>query len=151
MRIHFSVLVAALMALVTGCNQGKDRWAAKRPQTVPVSGIVMYKGEPVEKAQINFVPASATDSAAYAISKADGKFTLSTFETGDGAPPGSYQVTVNKKSVETIPNPNDPSGPPQGSKEVSYLPQKYGSLSTTTIEITVPESGTKDVVIELND
>ena len=151
-RRFLAVTVAALAATaMAGCGDSHDKWTDGRPKTVSVEGIVTYNGKPVAGAQINFVPGSPSDSAAYAVSQADGKFALTTFQTGDGAPPGSYKVTVNKKSVETTPNPNDPSGPPLGSKEVSFLPEKYGSVSTTMIEVDVPETGTKDVILELKD
>lgn len=152
MRFRVAFLIVPVLAVfTTGCGRGTDPALANRPKTFPVSGAVSYKGKPFEGAQINFVPAASGSPAAYAVSQADGKFTLSTFGSGDGAPAGTYKVTVTRKTVETILNPKDPSAPPQGSKEVSLLPDKYGKVSTTPIEVTISEGGKKGVPLDLVD
>lgn len=152
--LNHKITFAAVLSMVVaaGCGGASDdKWSQDRPKTVPVTGVVTYKGSPVEGAQINFVPASPTDSAAYATTQGDGSFQLTTFDTGDGAVPGSYKVTVNKRTVETIPNAQDPNGPPQGVKETSHLPEKYGKSTSTDLQFDVTESGLKGVTLELKD
>lgn len=57
----------------------------------------MVDGEPAEGAFIVFHPAIDQDGEAWraqGVSQNDGRFTLSTFRRGDGAPAGEYIVTV---------------------------------------------------------
>jgi hypothetical protein len=72
------------------------------PSTVPVSGVVKYKGKPLqgirvtlhsqtESAKSGFIPTGQTGP--------DGKFSLSTGAPGNGAPPGTYVVTFEKPEI----------------------------------------------------
>lgn len=143
--------VITLLLALFACSAKEDPLKANRPQTVNVTGKVMYNGSPVVGAQVNFIPAANTDPAAYALTKEDGTFVLSTFEDEDGAVPGNYKVTVVKRSVETIPNPQDPSGPPVGTKAESFLPEKYGSLSSTDLQFDISNDGAESLEISLAD
>jgi len=80
-----------------GCGKGLSV-----PSTAPVSGVVKYKGKPLqgirvtlhsqaETAQAKFIPSGQTGP--------DGKFTLSTGAPGNGAPPGTYVVTFEKPEI----------------------------------------------------
>lgn len=62
-----------------------------------VEGVVLYRGRPVEGAEVGFMAAGASR---YATGKtdADGEFRLSTFEPNDGAIVGTHTVTVRKLS-----------------------------------------------------
>jgi len=76
------------LILVAGCSD--DSGLAKR---YSVSGTVSYKGEPVPKGNVSFIPTTpGAREATGAIT--DGKFTLTTATPDDGALPGSYKVTV---------------------------------------------------------
>ena len=82
-------LPAVVLALaLAGC--GSDR-----PQTIRVSGTVTLDGSPVEGATVGFTPAGG-GRLATGTTDASGKFTLTTFEDGDGAVPGTHTVTVTK-------------------------------------------------------
>ena len=78
----------ALMLLVSsaGCGDG-------RPSRVPVSGHVLIDGQPLEYGNVRFHPLD--QRAASAKLGSGGKFTLSTYEFGDGVVLGEHQVTVN--------------------------------------------------------
>jgi hypothetical protein len=91
------VLSVALAALTTALCQGcgGEQWQA---ETYPASGRITINGEPPEGAVVEL---HATDegpdvrnSRPWAVVEEDGTFTLSTYERGDGAPPGEYAVTV---------------------------------------------------------
>lgn len=86
-------LLVALVAVafLIGCTAGTDR-----PKTVKVTGTVTYNGTAVDGATVTFGPASAEGHAASGKTNASGQFTLSTFEQGDGAVPGTYIVTIFK-------------------------------------------------------
>ena len=83
--------------MLSGCGNG-----ISVPSTVPVSGVVKYKGKPLqgirvtlhaqgETAKPKFIPSGQTGP--------DGKFTLSTGAPGNGAPSGSYLVTFEKPEI----------------------------------------------------
>ncbi|MHC5541310.1 peptidase associated/transthyretin-like domain-containing protein [Singulisphaera rosea] len=65
-----------------------------------VSGKVLYKGEPVKKANISFIPTSPDGRGATG-SVQDGYYSLTTLTPGDGALPGSYKVTVDDRQVDS--------------------------------------------------
>ena len=92
MRKHYipcCVLGLALTSLV-GCGGVADR-----PQVYPVSGTVMYKGEPLEGANVSFHNDEAPRAAA-GVTDAEGKFQLSMFGANDGSLAGQHVVTVTK-------------------------------------------------------
>ena len=91
-----AVVVLGTMVL-GGCGKG-----ISVPSTVPVSGVVKYKGKPLQGIRVTlhsqtgvakseFIPSGQTGP--------DGKFTLSTGAPGNGAPPGSYSVTFEKPEI----------------------------------------------------
>lgn len=90
--------VALLAALVTvtafGC--GDDTGLTKR---YPVYGKVTYKGQPVEKGRISFIPSGAEGRPASGQIE-NGRYTLTTLSPDDGAIPGKYKVTVTAQEVD---------------------------------------------------
>jgi hypothetical protein len=84
-------------AVLGGCGK-----ALSVPSTVPVNGVVKYKGKPLQGIRVTlhsqggstkpaFVPTGQTGP--------DGKFKLSTGKPGNGAPPGTYVVTFEKPEI----------------------------------------------------
>jgi hypothetical protein len=68
-------------------------------QSHPVSGQVFYAGKPAAGVRVYFVPVSAPmmpdiPSNPRAVTDSEGRFKLSTFGNGDGAPEGGYQVVL---------------------------------------------------------
>jgi hypothetical protein len=84
---RFSISGLAILAavFVAGCGDG-------RPTIVPVSGVVLVDGKPVTEGVIRIRPDAAM-SAAGRIGP-DGRFSLTTFESGDGCVPGTHPVEV---------------------------------------------------------
>lgn len=80
-------------AMLAGCCSDMG-W----PKRYPVTGQVLVDGKPAVRAVVTFHPAGPhPDGKTYAPSTFtddDGRFRLTTFEAGDGAPPGDYTVTV---------------------------------------------------------
>jgi hypothetical protein len=121
------------VSLLCGCGAGKAPW-----ETVhPAKGAVSKNGKPIKDAELLFfpeddlVPESVRPRAR---TTENGEFVVSTYGTGDGAPAGTYKVTVihhqvviQKDTVATKPN---------------DLPRKYASPETTdlTIEIAAGEN-----------
>lgn len=93
-RAARSATLFAVAALV-GCS-GAD---VPMQKTVKVSGSVLLDGKLVEGLDIRFIPADKTnfklDETPLGRTDAAGKFTLTTYYNGDGAPPGDYLVAVS--------------------------------------------------------
>lgn len=88
-----SPLLALL--LIVGC--GGEQVGVTRVKTVPVSGKVLIDGSPVEHIAIRAKRSDGQMSDAIvgsnAYTGADGTFVISTYERGDGVPPGEYKLT----------------------------------------------------------
>jgi hypothetical protein len=67
-------------------------------KTVAVTGRVLLDGRPVEGLDVRFIPTDPTNfklqETPLGRTDADGRFTLTTYYTGDGAPKGEYLVAV---------------------------------------------------------
>jgi hypothetical protein len=104
------------------------------PARVPVSGRVLIDGKPLTLGSVRFVPAN--DRMSTGVLDSNGRFTLSCFDTNDGAVPGLHQVAVN--GLERI-----------SDWEVRWhAPKKYSTEQSSglTQKIAGP---TEDVVINL--
>jgi hypothetical protein len=84
-------IVVICVISIAGCD-------TSRPGMVPVSGRVTIDGKPVTAGQITVMPEG--HRASIGKLDAEGRFTLSCFEPGDGAPIGQHIATVT--SVESI-------------------------------------------------
>jgi hypothetical protein len=145
-------LILSALALLAGCSStASDKWTENRPQTFPAEGVVTYNGQGVAGASVTFAAVERTGVAAYAITDAEGKFSLNTFGDRDGAAAGDYTVTITKKEVETTPNPRDPNGPPLKSVEKSLIPARYASSGTSQLKATVKDGGENKFSFELKD
>jgi hypothetical protein len=82
---YASIGVILLSVAVAGCDDG-------RPRRVPVSGQVLIDGRPLQVGAIRFSP----DDGRPATGELDGqgRFSLSTFERGDGCVLGTHRVAV---------------------------------------------------------
>jgi hypothetical protein len=83
-----TVLLAILCAflLLPGCGGGSG--------TVKVEGVVFFAGQPLPRASVLFLPEAPGGRDARGFTDKDGKFRLSTFQSGDGALPGNYKVVI---------------------------------------------------------
>jgi hypothetical protein len=110
-----------------GCGDG-------RPKRISVSGRVLIDGKPLETGVVRAFPKG--NRAASGIIGSDGRFTLTTFDPGDGCVLGKHPVTVAacKNLSQTA---------------TQWLaPKKYSSTATSglTIDVTGPRD---DVEIKL--
>ena len=151
------------LSLGVGCNSG----TAGNPKTVPVTGTVMYKSEPVEGATVSFW-AQKAPRAAVGVTNAKGEFSLSMFGANDGAIPGENKITVGKVAAGAAGPSSDPNlmlndptamakaagGGADGSvpeAPKALLPEKYGATSSTPLKETVTTSGPNKFVLQLTD
>lgn len=92
MRLLICFQIAAISLAGIGCSDG---WQAK---TYPAAGRVTINGMAPEGARVHLHPVGKKvdqrNSSPWGIVQKDGKFTLSTYQKGDGAPLGEYKVTL---------------------------------------------------------
>ncbi|HVA51310.1 MAG TPA: carboxypeptidase regulatory-like domain-containing protein [Pirellulales bacterium] len=87
----------------------------KSAGTYPVKGVVTFKGQPLADAVVSFYPAQGRPAAG--MTNAQGEFWLSTFQSKDGALPGSYNVGITEptdippEGDYSIPEPKPPRFP----------------------------------------
>lgn len=93
MRNSNYIIAVLGLALFVGC--GGEEWHA---QTWPTTGSIMINGAAPEGAVIELRSSGQApdtrDSRPWGVVDAQGKFMLTTYENGDGAPAGDYKVTV---------------------------------------------------------
>jgi hypothetical protein len=100
--LPFLIVSLALLGIV-GCGGGGEHGVAS------VAGTVTMDGKPVPDLVVTFTPQAAAGAAnpgksATGRTDAEGKFTMSTYEMGDGAIVGKHQVMVGLDG----PNPTPP-------------------------------------------
>jgi hypothetical protein len=77
---------AALLCIIcVGCDDG-------RPERVHVSGTVLIDGRPLESGGVRFFPENGRPSTGEI--QSGGRFSLFTYEEGDGCTLGKHRVTV---------------------------------------------------------
>lgn len=143
---------ATLILTAIGCGSGTPL-----PDTVPVTGVVSYQGNPVEGAQVVLNNMDPKGRAASGLTDKQGHFSLETYvdaaTRAKGAMPGEYKGTVTKVEQSTMSSEEmmkaAGQNKPVGAKHL--LPVKYGNLSTTDLIIKI-EKGNKDPVkLDLKD
>ena len=95
-------VLGCLLLLLPGCG-GTD---PKRPELHPAVGTLTINGQPATGARLILHPAdpgSLDERGALPSARvgADGRFELTTYQAGDGAPIGSYRVGIIWMSDET--------------------------------------------------
>jgi hypothetical protein len=119
-RLLVVILVVGGAAAV-GCGDG-------RPTRVPVAGIVTIDGEPLKMGMIKFAPAG--QRPAIGAIDGEGRFTLTTYEKGDGVITGTHRVSVT--AVEPITERSNR----------WHAPKKYAESDSSGLEVTI--DGPKD-------
>lgn len=154
--------VSVFVAFSVGCGGG----AKDGPKTVPVTGTVTFKGQPVAGATVALSPKTAGLRAAVGITDAAGRFQLTTLTPGDGAMPGSYGVQIAKiegADAAAAPAVEDPIAASQraakegkleplaGPEAVKdLLPVKYKSPNTSGLTAEVKQ-GANDLRFDLTE
>ena len=142
-----STCAAALVLLITGvgCNSQPSGDVIK---TVPAGGVLTYKGQPLEYYKLTFYSDDVPRPVG-AISDSEGKFMLGTNREGDGAPSGSYRVSV----VYVGPASSDPNegimefSPPP--KPKVNIPKKYHRPETSEIVVSIAPGGDRELKVDL--
>ena len=127
--------VALLAVALASCSKSPEK-----PATYPVSGRVLYEGNPATGAVVilHAIGGAATGERPRAKADAQGEFTLTTFTTGDGAPAGDYAVTVEWRRADDHPE--------QG---VDLLPPSYSDPKTSKLKVTIAGGSNEPLVLKL--
>jgi hypothetical protein len=132
-------MITAAM-LTTGCSGASP----DRVPVIPVEGAVTFEGKPTAGAMIvlhaKSGPRSNVPTPRAQVAK-DGTFRFTTYEAGDGAPPGEYIATI--AWYKLVGQGNDVQAGP------NVLPPKYNSPTTSKWEVRVAEQPTRLSPIQL--
>lgn len=154
-----SVFLLGSMMLV-GCGGAVDR-----PKTHSVTGKVTYKGQPVKGATVTFRKQDAPRTS-LGVTKEDGTYSLTTFNTDDGALEGEHVVIIAKKSADSSAASNQPMSPdeymkkmqgakpgaaPPGADQKNELPAKYAKPETSGLSRTVVAGEKNSFDFDLTD
>ncbi|MCC6511553.1 MAG: hypothetical protein IT423_20810 [Pirellulaceae bacterium] len=97
-----SLFKASLIVVLSGCG-GSNEY-----ETTPVRGVVTCHGKPVANATVNFTPLpeegrpkGQRGRVALGLTDNEGRFTLTTYQDGDGAIVGKHTVTVGLNMDES--------------------------------------------------
>jgi hypothetical protein len=160
-------VVAAGIWLFTGCSAEMD---GERRPTALVTGRVTYRGQPVTDALITFVSRGADPVPAYDLTDMEGRFSLTTYEEGDGAVLGEHGVAISKTTAGD-PDGAEPLPPGSGNMDEedfdSYiptnddvsiapvvrhlLPNKYTDPETSGLVATIEADGENNFTFDLSD
>ena len=131
-----------LTFVATGCGK------AGTVPTAKVTGTVAYKGKAAEGAAVTFFPEQGRPASG--ATDAQGKFTVSTFASGDGAVLGKHKVTIaDAAPVEPPPMPGMP-GAENYKPPAPRYPAKYRDVGTTPLTAEVGK-GTNEFKFEMTD
>jgi hypothetical protein len=147
-RTSAAAVIAATVAIasVVGCSEDDGIGARYH-----VGGLVKYKGEPVTRGTVTFVPDDkGAGRTATGDIQSNGSYTLTTATASDGALPGKYRVSISAVEIDG----SVTEGKVGGMYRVDILakaprkvlvPLKYGDPYTSGLTAEVkPESNTRD-------
>src|SRR5262245_41007136 len=150
-RLTCCLLVGSLV--LPGCSGGGG--PANRRPTKKVTVTVIYKGSPLEGANVTFINQTGEAAPAYGKTDAQGKAKMKTYVEGDGAVVGAHKVLIDKseavggQTVDVDSPQYNPNAPPATVKY--HIPQKYSNPATSGLTAEVKDSGPNEFTFELKD
>ena len=134
------LLLLPLVVFLSGCGE-----RAKLDVTA-VRGTVTVDGQPMEGINIIFHPSGGGEIAAFGLTDAKGKYTLSSpsAPVGSGAIAGEYVPTFSKTETEQ-PLASHSSDEPFEGKVTHLIPEKYGNPKTCGMSPVKVEQGKTNV------
>lgn len=158
LKSYYCLSALLLGATLLGCGKGR----ADAEPTHKVSGKVTMGGSPVSGATVTFSP-TGDQPPAFGRTDTDGTFTLTTYDSGDGAVAGSYKVRITKSEggsgeaagAQEGHDPDNPEAfeapkyPGEADSISSVLPEQYAKDDTTPLAAEVTEGGENKFEFEL--
>lgn len=117
--------VWVLLVVVSGCAS-KD---PDLPETIPLKGRVLLKGEPVKFGAVVFL--SQSGHVGFGNIQPDGSFQVTTFRDDDGVVLGTHKVAVIAVDY------NQPPPEPPAKLAESGVPERYTRFETTPLRAEV--------------
>jgi hypothetical protein len=117
------ILSVSLSLLLPGCG------GETGPTCHPVAGKVLYQNQPLAEAMVVFHPLTTPLEKfpqPMGTTTADGRFVMTTFQSGDGAPEGEYAITIELREPRQI-------GEEVVRDGLNLLPPKYASHKDTPL------------------
>lgn len=146
--VWFACLAAIVLAGCLGPRQPEPK------ACVPVKGKLLVRGRPAAGAMVYFRPEDGSQAEAWGVGfprarvGADGTFEASTYQTGDGAPPGEYRLLV--EWFDGGPGGGDDEGESNASDDAEdRLEGRYMDFTTTPLRATVRDEPTELPAIDL--
>ncbi|MEX2112156.1 MAG: hypothetical protein WD845_03175 [Pirellulales bacterium] len=144
-RTHRWSAIARAAALILACLLSGCR-EPQGPHCYPVHGQVQQAGKPLAEALVVFYPLDVPPvpfPKPTAHTDGQGRYELTTFTTGDGAPAGRYAVTVELRAPRQVGEEIVRDGP-------SVLPQRYAQAETSGLraEVTAGENELPPLVVD---
>jgi hypothetical protein len=143
MKVLGGSVACMAVVLLAGC--GPKIASFDRHAVQPVEGQVIWQGQPLAGALVTFHPKGwRTDpgtSAPSAETGPDGRYQLTTYKTGDGAPAGNYAITVVLRKPRA-----SRSGSMFGPNQ---LPKQYESPETSGLEVEIVSGANTVPVLDL--
>jgi hypothetical protein len=144
-------VAAGIGLLPAGCGR------SDRPPLGRVSGVIKYNDKPLAKAAVVFFPDQEGIRSAMGVTDDQGRYTLWTYDPGDGAPVGKHKVTVTLRGAPEKVEMH-PSVVNKGLGEAYYeqaaamgkplIPEKYFNPMTSGLTADVKSgSNTQDIAL----
>jgi hypothetical protein len=136
-RLLSTLVVLALLAFTPACS------SCRKPVN-PVRGQILVDGKPAAKAQVLFHPdpGGNDDPLPTAHTDDQGYFDLTSYKNGDGAPEGSYAVTVTWFRVF--------GGGKQEIVSRNVLPKRYSAPQSSQLHATIAKGKNDLPAFQLN-
>ncbi len=151
--------LAPLFALLV-CGCGGD--GVPMQKVYKTTGRVLLDGKPAEGVDVRFIPVDKTnfkmEETPLGHTDAEGKFTLTTYNSGDGAPAGEYmvavaypdQLPVNAEDDETAAAMAASKALKERGKAGKRFPVFYQVPQKSGLKATVPQSASELPAFELS-
>lgn len=134
------------LLFVAGCSRGG-------PKLAKVTGTVLYEGQPLSGATVTFVPDGSKGTKgrmAIGATGADGRFSLQSFASSDGALVGFHGVSI--AAMDSVPEdqPPQPNGLPGPTPPLkSRIPARYNDPATSGFSAEVKAGTANDFEFRL--
>lgn len=115
--------------------------------TSKVSGTVTLDGEPVADASVGFVPENGRPASG--VTDESGRFTLTTFEPGDGAVLGKHQVVITPHIPDEVAQDSSPEGMAKLAETEKRFPAKYGDKRKSGFEVEVKDGEPNEFTFDM--
>lgn len=132
-RLVIIGICCCFLTLFSGC--GKDQKGPPREATYPIQGVVEIDGLPEQQVKVLCHPVQGSALPGSAYTDADGKFSMGTYEAGDGVKAGKYKLTFAWGQINLM------SGRYEGDK----LNERYSDPEKSEFTVTVAEGKENDL------